>query len=161
MRVTDVKYSKDYSLLITFDNGRNKEIDFKKFLESSRNPDVSTYLDVKKFKKFRVENGDLIWGANEEMSFSEESLIKSGASFPIPKLSKSFLKEVQKYLEVHNPELAMLASEPLSEYKKGKALNDTKSRDSKLAGLLEEGLKSKSLSAKETRKEFKKRGVNY
>lgn len=120
MRVTDVKYSKDYSLLITIDNGKYKEIDFKKFLENSQNPDISKYLDIKKFKKFKVENGDLIWGANEEMSFSEESLIKSGASFPIPKLSKSFLKEVEKYLQVHNPELAMLASEPLSEYRKGK-----------------------------------------
>jgi hypothetical protein len=39
------------------------------------------------------------------------------------------------------------------------ALNDKKSRDSKLRKLLEEGLKSKSLSAKETRKEFKKRGI--
>ena len=120
MRVTAVKYLKDYSLLIVLDNGRNKEIDFKKFLENSQNPDVSKYLDMKKFKKFKVENGDIIWGANEEMSFSEESLIKSGASFPNPKLSKSFLKEVEKYLQVHNPELAMLASEPLSEYKKGK-----------------------------------------
>ncbi len=40
-------------------------------------------------------------------------------------------------------------------------LNDTKSRDSKLAELLEEAINSKSLTAKETRKEFKKRGVNY
>ncbi len=44
---------------------------------------------------------------------------------------------------------------------KGQKVINTKSRDSKLVELFEEGLKSKSLSAKETRKEFKKRGVNY
>lgn len=44
---------------------------------------------------------------------------------------------------------------------KANILTDEEYRDSKLAELLEEGLKSESLSAKETRKEFKKRGVNY
>ncbi len=44
---------------------------------------------------------------------------------------------------------------------KAEVLTDEEYRDSKLAELLEEGLQSKSLSAKETRKEFKKRGVNY
>ena len=44
---------------------------------------------------------------------------------------------------------------------KANVLTDEEYRDSKLAELLEEGLKSESLSAKETRKEFKKRGVNY
>jgi hypothetical protein len=44
---------------------------------------------------------------------------------------------------------------------KADILTDEEYRDSQLAELLEEGLKSESLSAKETRKEFKKRGVNY
>ena len=44
---------------------------------------------------------------------------------------------------------------------KADVLSDEEYRDSKLAELLEEGMKSESLSAEETRKEFKKRGVNY
>jgi hypothetical protein len=44
---------------------------------------------------------------------------------------------------------------------KANVLTDEEYRDSKLAELLEEGLKSDSLSPAETRKEFKKRGVNY
>ena len=40
-------------------------------------------------------------------------------------------------------------------------LTDEEYRDSKLEGLLEEGLKTATLSPEETRKEFKKRGVNY
>lgn len=44
---------------------------------------------------------------------------------------------------------------------KADVLSDADYRDSKLAELLEEGLKSETLSAEETRKEFKKRGVNY
>jgi hypothetical protein len=44
---------------------------------------------------------------------------------------------------------------------KANVLTDEEYRDSKLAELLEEGLKSDSLTASETRKEFKKRGVSY
>lgn len=44
---------------------------------------------------------------------------------------------------------------------KADVLSDADYRDSKLAELLEEGLKSETLSPAETRKEFKKRGVDY
>ncbi len=44
---------------------------------------------------------------------------------------------------------------------KADIVSDADYRDSKLAELLEEGLKSETLSPAETRKEFKKRGVNY
>ncbi|MGP8214878.1 MAG: hypothetical protein ACLQQ4_04880 [Bacteroidia bacterium] len=44
---------------------------------------------------------------------------------------------------------------------KATILTDEEYRDSKLAELMEEGLKSETLSAEETRKEFKKRGINY
>lgn len=118
MRVITAKYLKNFILQITFDNKKSKEIDFEYFLTESKNPEIRKYLDERKFKKFLLINGDLVWGDNEDLAFSEESLIKSPPVFPLPKMSKLFLKEVKKYLELNEDKFTTIAAEPLEHYKR-------------------------------------------
>jgi hypothetical protein len=68
LEVTEAKYVSGYKLLLTFNDGEVRVVDFGPFLEKARNPDTTDYRDLKKFKSFRIEYGDLIWG-NHQMIF--------------------------------------------------------------------------------------------
>ena len=62
LEIVEVKYVSGYKLLLTFNDSAVRVVDFGPFLEKARNPDTTDYRDLKKFKSFRVEGGDLIWG---------------------------------------------------------------------------------------------------
>lgn len=65
LEVTEAKYVSGYKLLLTFNDGAARVVDFGPFLEKARNPDTTDYRDLKKFKSFRIEYGDLIWGDHQ------------------------------------------------------------------------------------------------
>jgi hypothetical protein len=37
-------------------------LDFGPFLAKARNPDTTDYRDLQKFRTYRIEDGDLVWG---------------------------------------------------------------------------------------------------
>jgi len=65
IEVTEAKYASGYKLLLTFNDGEVRTVDFGPFLKKARNPDTTDYRDLKKFKSFRIEYGDLIWGDHQ------------------------------------------------------------------------------------------------
>jgi len=62
LKIIEAKYIKDYTLKLTFSDNKEIHLDFLNFLESSKHPDVKKYLDIKKFKSFSLDNGELMWG---------------------------------------------------------------------------------------------------
>ena len=62
LEVTEAKYVSGYKLLLTFNDGAVRVVDFGPFLEKARNPDTTDYRDLKKFKQFHLQDGDLMWG---------------------------------------------------------------------------------------------------
>jgi hypothetical protein len=62
IEITQAKYVSDYKIRLTFNDGAVRVVDFGPFLAKARNPDTADYRDLRKFKSFRVEDGDLIWG---------------------------------------------------------------------------------------------------
>lgn len=72
MKITAVKYLKDYLLEITFSDNVVKQVDLGGFLMSAQNPMTTAFLDVELFKQVKVEYGNLSW--NGEMDLSAESL---------------------------------------------------------------------------------------
>ena len=62
LEVTEAKYVSGYKLLLTFNDGEIRVVDFGPFLAKARNPDTTDYRDLKKFKSFHLEGGDLMWG---------------------------------------------------------------------------------------------------
>jgi hypothetical protein len=65
LEVTEAKYLSGYKLLLTFNDGAVQTVDFGQFLAKAQNPDTTDYRDLKKFKNFRIEYGDLIWGDHQ------------------------------------------------------------------------------------------------
>lgn len=62
LEVTEAKYVSGYNLLLTFNDGAVRVVDFGPFLAKARNPDTTDYRDLKGFKSFRIKDGDLVWG---------------------------------------------------------------------------------------------------
>ena len=61
LEVKSAKYIGDFAIRITFNDGINRLVDFKPFLESSLHPSIRKYLDEKKFEKFDLKDGNLNW----------------------------------------------------------------------------------------------------
>jgi len=62
LEVTAAKYVSGHRIRLTFNDGTVREVDFGPFLAKARNPDTTDYRELKKFKTFRIEEGDLVWG---------------------------------------------------------------------------------------------------
>jgi hypothetical protein len=62
LSIQDAKPFDDYKLQIQFTDGAQKTIDFQPFLNQSQHPAIRAFLQPAKFKNFRIEHGDLVWG---------------------------------------------------------------------------------------------------
>jgi hypothetical protein len=62
LRITEAKYVSDYKIRLTFNDGRERVMDFESFLRKAQNPDITKYRQMRKFKNFHLHYGDLMWG---------------------------------------------------------------------------------------------------
>jgi hypothetical protein len=62
LEITGAKYVSGYKIRLTFNDGTVRVMDFGPFLAKARNPDTTDYRNLRRFKSFRIEDGDLIWG---------------------------------------------------------------------------------------------------
>ncbi|MGH7595362.1 MAG: DUF2442 domain-containing protein [bacterium] len=76
------EYIGGYKLHLWFSDGKNHVVDFEPFLMSARNPMVTQYRDIEKFRKFRLVYGNLDWN-DYEMCFSVEDLYNNDISIEI------------------------------------------------------------------------------
>ena len=65
LEVTQAEYVSGYKVRVTFNDGTAQEFDFEPFLRKARNPDLTQYRQLRKFKNFRLHYGDLMWGDYE------------------------------------------------------------------------------------------------
>jgi hypothetical protein len=75
LEITEAKYISGYKILLTFNDGTERIMDFEPFLRKARNPDLSQYRQIRKFKSFRLHYGDLMWG-DYEMIFPISDLYR-------------------------------------------------------------------------------------
>jgi hypothetical protein len=61
IEIKSAVYIGDYAIRIIFNDGVNKQVDFKSFLETSYHPSIRKYLDENKFKEFEIIDGNLNW----------------------------------------------------------------------------------------------------
>lgn len=62
LKIESAKHIGGHRLMITFSDGKEQAVDFGHFLENSQHPEIKKYLNPGAFKKFTLENGDLMWG---------------------------------------------------------------------------------------------------
>lgn len=59
--VTKAQFIGDFAIRVYFNDGSNKLVDFKPFLEKSLHPEIREYLDESKFREFQIVDGNLNW----------------------------------------------------------------------------------------------------
>jgi hypothetical protein len=62
VEIVRAKQLGDYCLELVFSDGHVSLVDFGPFLQSSLSPDTRRFLDAKRFRKFSLLHGSLVWG---------------------------------------------------------------------------------------------------
>ena len=62
-------YLKAYKIKIEFSDATIRIIDFEPFLKENPHPQWTKYNNLSHFKKFKIENGNLVWGRNWDLIF--------------------------------------------------------------------------------------------
>ena len=61
IEIKSASYIGDYAIRLSFNDGINRVVAFKSFLENSIHPSIRKYLDEHKFKEFEIIDGNLNW----------------------------------------------------------------------------------------------------
>jgi hypothetical protein len=69
INILRAKYINDYKIEIFFNDKSNKVIDFYLFLSKNSHPQYDKYKELKNFRKFKIENGNIVWGKNWDLVF--------------------------------------------------------------------------------------------
>ncbi len=70
IQVVKAKYLDGYKIEILFNDKTIKIVDFGSFILKNYHPAYDKYRDIQKFKKFKIEAGNIVWGDNWDLIFS-------------------------------------------------------------------------------------------
>lgn len=75
LKINSAKYLSDYAIRITFNDDKEKLVDFKPFLFKALHPSIKKYLNEKMFSNFSITDGNLNWN-DYDMIFPIDELYK-------------------------------------------------------------------------------------
>ncbi len=76
LEVSKATYLDGYRLLIAFNDGKENVVDFEDFLTGSRNTFLSKYQKPLNFRRFKIEQGNLVWGKDWGLVFPIQQLYR-------------------------------------------------------------------------------------
>ena len=62
-------YVDGYRIEVVFNDSKRRVVDFANFLSTHSHPQNNNYKKPENFKKFRIENGNIVWGKDWDMIF--------------------------------------------------------------------------------------------
>jgi hypothetical protein len=80
LTVNDAEYLRDYTLLVTFSDGKKVEVDFAEFINDNKIAYLSKYKSLNNFMKFKVDGGNVVWGRNWDLIFPVDQLYSGRVS---------------------------------------------------------------------------------
>lgn len=76
VNIIQAKYIDNYTLEIVFDDDKKNIVDFGSFLQTHSHPQYNKYKKIENFKKFKIENGNVVWGKDWDLIFPVSDLYK-------------------------------------------------------------------------------------
>jgi len=73
-KVVEVQFVEDYKLKITFADSHSVVVNFEPYFMENPNPVYSEYYNKDRFKEFKVENGNVVWGDSWDLIFNPKNL---------------------------------------------------------------------------------------
>jgi hypothetical protein len=61
LEIRVAQFTGDYAIKLIFTDGTEQQVDFGPFLENSQHPAIRKYLDINRFKSFKIVDGNLNW----------------------------------------------------------------------------------------------------
>ena len=74
--IIEAKYTAAFKLEIVFNDNKKKVVDFSSFLQAHNHPQFNKYKKEENFKRFKIENGNVVWGKDWDMIFPVYDLYK-------------------------------------------------------------------------------------
>lgn len=74
--IVEATYKAPLSVKLTFSDGFQRVVNIGAYIERNPHPQYNSYISEKKFKKFRIECGNIVWGKNWDLVFPIENLYK-------------------------------------------------------------------------------------
>ena len=74
--ITEAKDAGNLSVDLLFSDQTTRRVDIGDFIRRHPHPQYNKYLDPKKFSRFTLDNGNIVWGKNWDMIFPIENLYK-------------------------------------------------------------------------------------
>ncbi len=74
--ITSALYQRPLSVLLTFNDKHTALVNIGDFIHKHPHPQYNKYLEEKNFKKFKLEDGNIVWGKNWDLIFPVELLYK-------------------------------------------------------------------------------------
>lgn len=72
--ITNATAIDDLKVLLTFSDNTTQVVNVGEFIRRHPHPQYNKYLDRRKFRRFTIENGNIIWGKNWDLMFPIEQL---------------------------------------------------------------------------------------
>jgi hypothetical protein len=72
--VVGAKYIEGYKVSVFFSDNTSKDIDFGAFLMAHPHEQWNKYKNLTNFKKFKIEQGNIVWGRNWDIIFPVQNL---------------------------------------------------------------------------------------
>lgn len=72
--ITDATDVGGLTVLLTFSDNFTQVVNIGDFIRQHPHPQYNKYLDPRKFKRFSIENGNIVWGKNWDLMFPIEQL---------------------------------------------------------------------------------------
>lgn len=95
--IVRAEYLADYKIHLVFSDGRSHTVDFEPFLRNAKNPAATQFLDVQKFKHFRIVHGNLDWN-DYEMCFAIEDLYNNEIDLELSTEDRRTLEDLSRQL---------------------------------------------------------------
>jgi len=81
--VNNARYLYDNVLWLMFSDGHQQIVDFSPFLDAVSTPSyMKDYKSEIKFSKFKIEDGNVVWGKDWDLIFPIEELYRGQISIP-------------------------------------------------------------------------------
>ena len=72
--ITKAENMGNLTVSLTFSDNTVRTVDIGGFIRRHPHPQYNKYLDPRKFSRFTIDNGNIVWGKNSDMIFPVEHL---------------------------------------------------------------------------------------
>ena len=72
--ITGAKDAGNLSVDLLFSDSTSRRVDIGTYIRNHPHPQYNKYLDPRKFSRFSIEDGNIVWGKNWDLMFPVEQL---------------------------------------------------------------------------------------